>query len=109
MARPGQHESGAPSTQSPAVAPTTASIRASSNSLPATSTQAQKPEQSKQEIVDAAGAVRKKQIADNCANLLKLANDLKAAMDKTDKNTLSVTVVRRASEIEQLAHSMRTN
>ena len=42
------------------------------------------------------------------ANLMKLANTLKADVDKTTKDTLSVTVVREASEIEQLAHKMRT-
>jgi len=40
-------------------------------------------------------------------NLLKMAYDLKSEVDKTTKDTLSVAVVRRASEIEQLAHKMR--
>jgi hypothetical protein len=37
-----------------------------------------------------------------------LANSLKAEMDKTTRDTLSVAVIRRAGEIEQLAHKMRT-
>jgi hypothetical protein len=108
MARPGQQGSVAQTTQSPAVAPTTVSSPATAPSAPGTTAPAPKPELAKQETLDAASAARKKQIADDCANLLNLANNLKAAMDKTDKNTLSVTVVRKAGEIEQLAHSMRT-
>lgn len=36
-----------------------------------------------------------------------MATDLKAAVDKTSAGTLSVTVVRKAGEIEQLAHKVR--
>jgi len=50
----------------------------------------------------------KKQIVDDTANLLKLANSLKAEVEKTTPDTLSVTVVRQASEIEKLAHKMRS-
>jgi hypothetical protein len=72
-------------------------------------TQAQTPEQQvKAEIADVGTDPRKKEIADDTANLLKLANTLKAEMDKTSPDTLSVAVVRKAGEIEQLAHKMRT-
>jgi hypothetical protein len=37
-----------------------------------------------------------------------MATDLKAEVDKSNKDTLSVTVVRKAVEIEQLAHKVRT-
>jgi type VI protein secretion system component VasF len=50
----------------------------------------------------------KQEIANECANLLKMATDLKTEVDKTTKDTLSVTVVRKAGEIEQLAHKVRT-
>jgi hypothetical protein len=50
----------------------------------------------------------KNPVAVDTANLMKLANTLKADVDKTTKDTLSVTVVREAGEIEQLAHKMRT-
>jgi len=46
-------------------------------------------------------------IDDQCANLLKMANDLKAAVDKTTKDELSLAVVRKANEIEQLARRVR--
>jgi hypothetical protein len=42
-----------------------------------------------------------------CADLLKMANDLKAAVDKTTKDELSLSVVRKAGEIEQMAHKLR--
>jgi len=45
--------------------------------------------------------------AQQCAELLRLATDLKAAVDKSSAGTLSVTVVRKAGEIEQLAHKVR--
>jgi type VI protein secretion system component VasF len=47
-------------------------------------------------------------VARACADLLKMATDLKTEVDKTTKDTLSLTVVRKAGEIEQLAHKVRT-
>jgi len=47
-------------------------------------------------------------VAVQSANLLKLAYNLKSEVDKTTKDTLSVTVVRQAAEIEQMARKMRT-
>ena len=65
-------------------------------------------QQAKQDVKADPAAERKKQISDETADLLKLANSLKAEMDKTTRDTLSVAVIRRAGEIEQLAHKMRT-
>jgi len=50
---------------------------------------------------------RSKQIANDSARLLKLATDLKAEVDKTTKDELSISVIRKADEIEKLAHSVR--
>ena len=36
-----------------------------------------------------------------------MATDLKAEVDKTNKDTLSVSVVRKAGAIERLAHDVR--
>lgn len=47
-------------------------------------------------------------VAVQSANLLKMAYSLKLEVDKTSKDMLSVSVVRRAAEIEQAAHKMRT-
>lgn len=49
----------------------------------------------------------KQDAAGEAADLLKMATALKAEVDKSTKDTLSVTVVRRAGEIEQLAHKAR--
>jgi hypothetical protein len=54
-----------------------------------------------------AEAQRKKQIADESARLLAMAADLKAEVDKTTKDTLSIPVVRKAGEIEKLARSVK--
>ena len=48
-----------------------------------------------------------RQIAQESAELLKLATDLKAEVDKTTKDTLSMLVIRKAEEIRRLAHSVR--
>jgi hypothetical protein len=71
-------------------------------SAPAAAGQQEKPS------TGSAEETQKQQIASECADLLKMATDLKAEVDKSTKDTLSVTVVRKASEIEQLAHKVRT-
>ncbi len=48
-----------------------------------------------------------KAVADASANLLELASSLKKEVDKTSADTLSVAVVRKAGEIEQLARKLR--
>ena len=50
---------------------------------------------------------RQKRLVEDTAKLLELANELKAEVDKSDKNTLSLAVVRKADEIEKLAHSVK--
>jgi hypothetical protein len=50
----------------------------------------------------------KNPVAVQSANLLKMAYGLKSEVDKTTKDTLSVSVVRKAAEIEQMARKMRT-
>jgi DNA-binding transcriptional MocR family regulator len=51
----------------------------------------------------------KTKIAGDTARLLQLATDLKAEVDKTTKDTLSVNVIRKADQIEKLAHDARVN
>ena len=48
-----------------------------------------------------------KQIVEANAKLLKLATDLKNEVDKTTLDTLSIGIIRKAEEIEKLAHSLR--
>ena len=56
---------------------------------------------------DAANTARQKQLAADSAQLLKLATELKAEVDKTTKDTLSLTVIRKAGQIEKLAHDVK--
>jgi hypothetical protein len=62
----------------------------------------------KQEDRAAPAGPRQKQISDDTASLMKLANSLKAEVAKTTPDTMSVLVIRQAEEIEKLAHKMRT-
>jgi len=64
-------------------------------------------QQGKKANFDAANLERKRQIADDSAKLLKLASDLKTEVDKTSKDTLSLGVIRKAEEIERLAHAVK--
>ena len=40
--------------------------------------------------------------------LLKLSTELKEYVDKTNENVLSLDVIKKAEEIEKLAHSVKT-
>jgi len=61
----------------------------------------------KQQQPAAVEDARKQEIAGECADLLKMAAALKTEVDKSTKDTLSVTVVRKANEIEQFAHRLK--
>ena len=50
---------------------------------------------------------RQKQLAADKAKLLKLATELKQEMDKTNLDTLSLSIIRKANQIEKLAHSVK--
>jgi len=50
---------------------------------------------------------RQAQLQKDTDNLLKLATELKQYVDKSNENTLSLDVVRKAEEIEKLAHSVK--
>jgi hypothetical protein len=63
--------------------------------------------QDRQQSLDAANAERKKQLSDDSAKLLTLAVALKAEVDKTNKDMLSLNVIRKADEIEKLAHTVK--
>jgi hypothetical protein len=52
-------------------------------------------------------AERQKKLVEDTAKLLELATQLKADVDKTNKNILSVDVIKRAEEIEKLARSVK--
>ena len=50
---------------------------------------------------------RQKRLVADTEKLLALATDLKQKVGKTDKNLLSVDVIKKADEIEKLAHSVK--
>ena len=68
---------------------------------------AMREQQPRQSGVDATSTDRKRQISDDSARLLKLAGDLKAEVDKSNKDMLSLGVIRKADEIEKLARSVK--
>ena len=52
-------------------------------------------------------ADRQKRLVADTDKLLALATDLKQQVDKSTKDTLSVDVIKKADEIEKLAHSVK--
>jgi hypothetical protein len=50
---------------------------------------------------------RQKRLVADTEKLLTLATDLKAQVDKSTKDTLSLDVIKKADEIEKLAHSVK--
>ena len=50
---------------------------------------------------------QQKQLSYDTAKLLTLANELKAELDKSNKDTLSLSVIRKADQVEKLAHKVR--
>ena len=64
-------------------------------------------QQIKKQNFEEVNAERKKLIADESALLLKLATDLKSEVDKTNQDTLSLNVIRKADTIEKLAHDVK--
>jgi len=64
-------------------------------------------QKAKQQNFDVANAERKRQLSDESAKLLTLAMALKTEVDKTNKDMLSLNVIRKADEIEKLAHNVK--
>ena len=50
---------------------------------------------------------RRKHLLADTAKLLQLTTELKSEVDKTSKDELSIDVVRKAAEIEKLAHDVK--
>jgi hypothetical protein len=50
---------------------------------------------------------RQKRLVADTDKLLELATDLKQQVDKTNRDILSVDVIKKADEIEKLAHSVK--
>jgi hypothetical protein len=56
---------------------------------------------------EAANAERKRQLDSDSALILKLASELKAEIDMAAQNTLSLSAMRKAEEIQRLARSVQ--
>jgi hypothetical protein len=50
---------------------------------------------------------RQKRLEDDTAKLLSLATELKEQVDKTNKDIMSVDVIKKAEEIEKLAKDVK--
>jgi len=50
---------------------------------------------------------RHKKLSADVERMLALTNELKSEVDKTNKDELSVEVIRKAGEIEKLAHDVQ--
>jgi len=74
------------------------------NQMPERRTSPSESQSQRQERVR--NASQRKQLKADAERLLKLATDLKAEVDKTTKDTMSVDVIRKADEIEKLARGI---
>ena len=61
-----------------------------------------------QERMKAMNDDRHKRLAADVDRLLSLTNELKSDVDKANKDELSVEVIRKAAEIEKLAHDVQS-
>lgn len=66
------------------------------------------PARAQKEMEKKANEQRHAELKRDTEKLLQLSNELKEYVDKSDENVLSVDVVRKAEEIEKLAHSVKT-
>lgn len=60
-----------------------------------------------QRQIKAMNLERQQDIRKDTDRLLELATELKAAVDKSNENTLSLDVVRKAEEVEKLAKRVK--
>ena len=64
-------------------------------------------ERIEKDMAKRANQEREAQLKRDTERLFKLATELKDYVDKTDENTLSLNVIKKADEIEKLAHSVK--
>lgn len=66
------------------------------------------PDHMKKEMEKKANQQRQADLKRDTERLLKLSTELKEYVDKSNENILSVDVIKKADEIEKLAHSVKT-
>jgi hypothetical protein len=64
-------------------------------------------ERARQQVIVSANVARHKRMAEDANKLLDLSKQLKDDVDKAGNDELSVEVMRKAAEIEKLAHDVR--
>jgi predicted small lipoprotein YifL len=64
-------------------------------------------EKIEKDMAEKANEQRQAEIRRDSERLLKLATELKQYVDKSNENILSLEVVKKAEEIEKLAHSVK--
>ncbi len=78
-----------------------------SGQSPRTPAETEMEAQQKRAAEKAENTKRQQDIKKDTDKLLQLATELKQYVDKTDEHTLSVSVVKKAEEIEKLAHAVK--
>lgn len=66
------------------------------------------PPQMAKDMEKRANAQRQADLKRDTERLLKLSTELKEYVDKTNENVLSLEVIKKADEIEKLAHSVKS-
>jgi hypothetical protein len=66
------------------------------------------PDHMKKEMEKKANERRQADIRRDTERLVKLSTELKEYVDKSNENILSLDVIKKADEIEKLAHSVKT-
>lgn len=66
------------------------------------------PPQIQKDMEKKANEQRQAELKRDTERLLKLTTELKEYVDKSNENVLSLDVIKKAEEIEKLAHSVRT-
>jgi hypothetical protein len=83
-------------------------LRPEANRVPDKNAQMQmQDDKSQKQRFEAANTERQRQISEDTSKLLELATQLKAEVDKTSKDTLSLNVIRKAESIERLAKGVK--
>jgi hypothetical protein len=63
--------------------------------------------QQRKEMARKVNLQRQDELKKDTEKLLQLATELKQSVDKTDENTLSLEVIKKADQIEKLAKSVK--
>jgi len=66
------------------------------------------PSRIQKEMEKKANEQRQADLKRDAEKLLKLSTELKEYVDKSNQNLLSLDVIKKAEEIEKLAHSVKT-